>query len=70
VGEFVEASKIVRTPAPAARFRILGSTDEGKRGVPADEIARWKREGVVDYLGTAPDVRARSFGRDTRVSSK
>jgi len=57
VGEFVEASKIVRTQAPAARFRILGSTDEGKRGVPADEIARWKREGVVDYLGTAPDVR-------------
>jgi glycosyltransferase involved in cell wall biosynthesis len=57
VGEFLEASKIVRTQAPAARFRILGSTDEGKRSVPADEIARWKREGVVDYLGTAPDVR-------------
>jgi glycosyltransferase involved in cell wall biosynthesis len=57
VGEFFEAARMVRTQAPAARFQILGSTDDGKRGVPAAEIDRWTVEGVVEYLGTARDVR-------------
>jgi len=57
VGEFVEAAGMVRAQDPAARFQILGPTDEGKRGVPAAEISRWKDEGTVEYLGTAPDVR-------------
>jgi glycosyltransferase involved in cell wall biosynthesis len=57
VGEFFEAARMVRTQAPAARFQILGSTDDGKRGVPAAEVDRWTVEGVVEYLGTARDVR-------------
>ena len=48
---------MVSAQVPAARFQILGPADEGKRGVPADEIDRWKSEGIVDYLGTAADVR-------------
>src|SRR4030095_8489862 len=57
VGEFVEAARMLKTEFPKSRFRILGPVDEGKRGVPAAEIDRWKAEGVVEYLGTAPDVR-------------
>lgn len=57
VGEFVEAARTVRAEVPVTRFQILGPADEGKRGVPADEIDRWKNEGIVDYLGTAADVR-------------
>ena len=57
VGEFVEAARRVKERAPAARFRILGPTDEGKRGVPKIELQRWIGEGAVEYLGTAADVR-------------
>jgi len=57
VGEFVEAARMVRTEFPEARFQILGPADEGKRGVPADVLNRWKTEGVVEYLGTTTDVR-------------
>jgi len=57
VREFVEAARMVKDQAPSARFQILGPTDGGKRGVPASEIDRWKREGLVEYLGTAADVR-------------
>jgi glycosyltransferase involved in cell wall biosynthesis len=57
VGEFVEAADLVKRRAPAARFQILGPVDEGKRGVPASELSRWLSAGVVEYLGTASDVR-------------
>jgi glycosyltransferase involved in cell wall biosynthesis len=57
IGEFVEAARMVKTQAPTTHFHVLGSTDEGNRGVPADEIRRWRTEGVVDYLGTTRDVR-------------
>ena len=57
VGEFVEAAKMVRTQFPEARFQVLGAADGGKRGVPAAEIAHWKTEGLVEYLGTTSDVR-------------
>lgn len=57
IGEFVEAARMVRAQVPTVRFQILGPTDETKRGVPADEIGRWKTSGVVEYLGTSPDVR-------------
>jgi glycosyltransferase involved in cell wall biosynthesis len=58
VGEFVEAARMVRAQYPAARFQILGPTDSGKRGVPIADLDRWVSEGVVDYLGTAPEVRS------------
>jgi glycosyltransferase involved in cell wall biosynthesis len=57
VGEFVEAAGMVREQVPTARFRILGPTDQGPRGVRSDQLDRWVRDGVVDYLGTAADVR-------------
>ena len=58
VGEFVEAARMVRTDFPSACFQVLGPIDEGKRGVPAVEMDRWESEGIVEYLGTAPDVRS------------
>lgn len=58
VGEFVESARMVRTQFSGTRFQMLGAADEGKRGVPAAEITRWKTEGLVEYLGTTPDVRS------------
>jgi len=57
VGEFVEAARSIKAQFPDARFQVLGPTDDGKRGVPAAELDRWKTEGIVEYLGTTPDVR-------------
>ena len=57
VGEFVEAAGMVKARHPSARFQVLGPTDLGKRGVPAADLDRWKSDGVVEYLGTASDVR-------------
>ena len=57
VGEFVEAAGMVKARHPSARFQVLGPTDLGKRGVRAADLDRWKSDGVVEYLGTASDVR-------------
>ena len=48
---------MAREKHPAAKFQILGPTDAGKRGVPAADLAKWESEGIVELLGTAPDVR-------------
>jgi glycosyltransferase involved in cell wall biosynthesis len=57
VGEFVEAAGMIKAQHPSTRFQILGPMDTGKRGVPAADLDRWKSDGVVEYLGTASDVR-------------
>jgi len=57
VGEFVEAARMVRQEVPEARFQVLGPVDTGKRGVPTADIEEWKAKGIIDYLGTATDVR-------------
>jgi glycosyltransferase involved in cell wall biosynthesis len=58
VGEFVEAARQVRLQAPHARFQILGFLDvENRTAVSRDTVEAWVAEGVVEYLGTADDVR-------------
>jgi glycosyltransferase involved in cell wall biosynthesis len=56
--EFVEAARLLGQELPDARFQLLGPFDEGNRtAIGRAEIARWVGEGVIDYLGTADDVR-------------
>ena len=58
VGEFVEAAAMVKARHPGARFQLLGGLDPGNRtAIGEEEIRRWGREGVVEYLGPAEDVR-------------
>lgn len=58
VREYVGAARKLKEKLPSARFALLGEIDrENRTAVPERELEAWIREGVVDYLGSAPDVR-------------
>ncbi len=58
VVEFVEAARIVRRERSDIRCQILGAIGFANRtSIPHEEVERWVRDGIVDYLGTADDVR-------------
>jgi glycosyltransferase involved in cell wall biosynthesis len=58
VVEYIEAIKILKKNGIKARFQILGAIDEEhKRGIPANIINSWIRNGLIEYLGRVPDVR-------------
>lgn len=56
--EYVAAARLVKATHPDARFRILGATDaQNRTAIDRDTVRGWEREGVIEYLGTADDVR-------------
>jgi len=56
--EYVEAINILKEKGINARFQLLGAKDPAhKRGIPLEVIDKWIREGLIEYLGTAEDVR-------------
>ncbi len=58
VNEFVEAARRVRAERPAARFQLLGPAGaDNPSAIPIERVQAWHREGVIDYLGVASDVR-------------
>lgn len=58
VVEFVEAARMLRKKLPDARFQLLGPIDDGNRtAISRGELESWANEGVIEYLGTADDVR-------------
>lgn len=58
VGEFVDAARIVKAKFPDARFQLLGFVDvDNRTAISRSTIDEWIREGIVDYLGVANDVR-------------
>ncbi len=57
VYEFVEAARRVKARFPEAEFRLVGPTDSHPRSVPAAELRAWHRQGLVEWVGQARDVR-------------
>jgi glycosyltransferase involved in cell wall biosynthesis len=58
VAEYAEAARLVRSRHPRARFKLLGPPYEGNgASVPLATVDAWSREGRIDYLGAADDVR-------------
>jgi glycosyltransferase involved in cell wall biosynthesis len=58
VREYVEAARMMRTRLPSASFALLGELDHDNRSaIPEEELEAWVREGAVEYLGSAADVR-------------
>jgi glycosyltransferase involved in cell wall biosynthesis len=58
VVEFVKAARLLRREMPKARFQLLGPIDEGNRtAIRCHELDSWTAEGLIEYLGTADDVR-------------
>ncbi len=56
--EFVEAARMVRREMPDVQFKVLGFLDaENRSAVTREEVTAWQREGSIEYLGSAEDVR-------------
>jgi glycosyltransferase involved in cell wall biosynthesis len=55
--EFVEAARRLKREAPQCRFQLLGPLDSDPGALSSDDIATWRAENVVDYLGQTEDVR-------------
>lgn len=58
VGEYVAAARVLKKKYPDAVFRLLGFVGvDNPSAIPEPTIRGWVDEGVVEYLGTASDVR-------------
>jgi glycosyltransferase involved in cell wall biosynthesis len=58
VGEYVEAARRLRSRYPQARFRLLGPVGvDNPSAITRAEVEAWEREGIIEYLGEAHDVR-------------
>jgi glycosyltransferase involved in cell wall biosynthesis len=58
IGEFVEAARRIRRLDRNVRFRILGRIEPKSRAaVGLDRLSEWQAEGVIEYAGSAEDVR-------------
>jgi glycosyltransferase involved in cell wall biosynthesis len=59
VGDFVEAARLSRIAGHAARYVLVGDTYPGNpSAVPAEQLARWSAEGVVEWWGWHDDMPA------------
>jgi glycosyltransferase involved in cell wall biosynthesis len=59
VAEYVEAARRIRAKYPFVRFQLLGPAGvDNPSAITPGEVHAWQREGVIDYLGEATDVRA------------
>src|SRR5690606_4685688 len=57
VREFVEAARMASGRSDGMRWMLAGSVDSGNpASISAQELQRWRDEGVVDYVGEQSDV--------------
>lgn len=57
IGEFVEASRILRGRGVEARFVLVGDTDvENPAAVPQSQLRKWQKEGIVEWWGQREDM--------------
>jgi glycosyltransferase involved in cell wall biosynthesis len=58
IGDYVEAAKMVRGERGDVRFRLLGPLEpNGPGAVSEADLQTWRDEALIDYRGSAPDVR-------------
>ena len=57
IREFVAAARLVRAKRPDVRFSVVGWIDDNPDSIREEELAEWKEEGIVDFLGRKNDVR-------------
>jgi glycosyltransferase involved in cell wall biosynthesis len=57
VCEFIEAARLLKARGIGARFALVGEGDEGNPAcVPADQLHRWRTEGVIELFGWHDDM--------------
>ena len=55
---FVRAAELLKKEFPSARWQLLGPLDANNlAGIKPNEMELWARQGLVEYLGVAKDVR-------------
>jgi glycosyltransferase involved in cell wall biosynthesis len=58
IKEFIQAARIVKDTRPETRFWIIGEIDnDNPSAIREDELLRWVRDEIVEYHGSAQDVR-------------
>jgi len=58
VGEYVEAAKIIKQKYQNVEFQLLGPIGvDNPKAISKDQIDKWVKEGIVNYLGVTDDVR-------------
>lgn len=58
VAEYCEAASVVKADFPEARFVLVGPHDHSlPHACSSDDLARWKAEGAVEFVGGVKDVR-------------
>jgi glycosyltransferase involved in cell wall biosynthesis len=57
VGEFVEASKILKDRNVEAEFWLIGDPDSGNaNSITSEQLYNWQKAGLVKYLGHSFDI--------------
>lgn len=58
VVEYADAARMIRAERPDVRFQLLGFLDVANRtAIDRATVEGWVRNGIIDYLGEADDVR-------------
>ncbi len=58
VGEYVKAAKELRKKYPQVSWQLLGFIDaQNPQAISPEQVTFWEKEGYIEYLGTAEDVR-------------
>jgi glycosyltransferase involved in cell wall biosynthesis len=65
--EYVEAIRSLKQQGVQANFQLLGFKDISPLGIPEELLQSWIDEGLIDYLGTAHDVRPFIYDADCIV---
>ncbi len=56
--EYVEAAKIIKEKYTNVEFQLLGQLGSiNKSAIGKDEVELWQKDNIINYLGTAEDVR-------------
>ena len=65
--EFIAAVRILKERGICAHFWLVGQPDHGNRSsISYEEVERWQKEGIIDYLGYRTDI-ADVFSRSNLV---
>lgn len=58
IGTFVDAARRVRARYPDAKFLVAGDSDpKHPDAIPAETLAKWRSEGVVELVGFVKEIR-------------
>ncbi|WP_371702489.1 glycosyltransferase family 4 protein [Cupriavidus sp. L7L] len=68
IGEYVEAARRIREEHPHVRFQLLGPADvENPSAISRTQLLAWQDRGLIEYLGSAADVRSAMANADCVV---